>query len=81
MSDLFPQVRRSHLLAAEAARQQQQNEDMDRANFLRRLDAAPFDVTDWEAEFIEANILNPGLFTARQREAIDKMRQLYEGRL
>ena len=57
-------------------------EDLDRLRFLQRLDAAVhIDVTDWEAGFIENLITGPRVLTPAQRNAIDKMRKEYEGRL
>ena len=56
-------------------------EDAERRDFLKRLDAAPFEVTDWEAQFIDDHLTSPRPFTPAQRSAIDKMRDSYEGRL
>jgi len=56
-------------------------EDTERLDFLKRLDAAPFEVTDWEAQFIESFLTAPRTLTNRQREAVDELRQKYEGRL
>jgi hypothetical protein len=73
------------------AREAERLEDLARCRFLQRLDAAPFEVTEWEAQFIEdvlARALPPKgagfhtlVFTPRQREKVDEMRKEYEGRL
>lgn len=58
-------------------------EDVERGAFLRKLDAAPFEVTAFEAEFIESFFANTSLnwWTLRRRETCDKMRKAYTGRL
>jgi hypothetical protein len=58
---------------------QQQMDDNKRLAFLKRLDAAPVEVTDWEAQFIKSFIDAPRQFTDRQRECVDKMRKHYAG--
>jgi len=57
--------------------------DRDRMDFLRALDKADFEVTDWEAAFIESQLKRSGeiLFTPKQRECIDLMVGKYERRL
>ena len=62
-------------------RRRVREEDAGRMQFLRRLDEAPFEVTEWEAQFIESFLKAPRNFTPRQREAVDKMREHYQGRL
>jgi hypothetical protein len=54
--------------------------DKGRAAFLRRLDAAPFEVTEWEAKFV-ADLMGRDTYTERQREKIDQLRETYEHRL
>lgn len=54
--------------------------DRDYLEYLRALDAAPFEVTDWESRFIES-ILTRGLHTEKQRRMIDALREKYSGRL
>ena len=50
--------------------------------FLKKLDAAPFDVTDWEAGFLDSMITKePRSFSPKQRDSIDMMRDRYEGKL
>ena len=56
-------------------------EDAERIDFLKRLDHAPFEVSDWEAGFIENLITNPRSLTPAQRTACDEMRTEYEGKL
>ena len=48
--------------------------------FLRALDSAPFEVDDWEAQFVESN-LERTFFTEPQRQAILKMIEKYGQRL
>jgi hypothetical protein len=57
--------------------------DQERMDFLRALDRAEFEVTDWEASFIESQLKRSGqiLFTPKQRECIDLMVSKYERRL
>jgi len=55
--------------------------DQERFAFLQKLDAADFDVTEWEAQFIEGFIDAPRPLTPRQREKVDQMRTNYGGRL
>lgn len=54
--------------------------DMDRQEFLRQLDNADFEVSDWEARFIES-CLNRTQYTEAQREVIDRLIERYERRL
>jgi hypothetical protein len=54
--------------------------DAERRRFLSALDAAPFEVTQWEAEFLERN-LTQRTYTVPQRAAIDRMMEQYSGRL
>ena len=56
-------------------------EDQDRLDFLLHLDAAPFDITDWEASFLEDLVTNPRPLTPRQRAVIDDLRTRYQPRL
>ena len=56
-------------------------EDRLRADFLRTLDAAPFEVTAWEEQFLEDFLKSPRPFTERQREAVDGMWAKYGPRL
>lgn len=56
-------------------------EDRERVEFLRRLDGAPFEVSDWEANFIESFLRSVRPMTGAQRAAVDAMRDQYEGRL
>ena len=53
-------------------------DDEERSEFLKRLDEAVgrVEVTDWEAQFIESN-LGRSMFSAKQREAIDRMHEKY----
>ena len=53
-------------------------EDLERIEFLRHLDAAPVEVTDWEAQFIESFLTAERPLTAKQREAVDEMRSRYQ---
>ena len=55
--------------------------DRERFAFLNHLDAAWFDVTDWEASFIENLITAPRPLTPAQRRAIDDLRTKYPARL
>jgi len=56
--------------------------------FLKRLDAADFEVTEWEADFIESQLEREKYFTEigptfsdAQRRKIEQMRKAYEHRL
>jgi hypothetical protein len=49
--------------------------------FLNRLDAADFEVSDWEASFIADLIQSPRPLTPAQRAKVDQLRTQYEGRL
>lgn len=74
----------SRILNARAtadARAQAELEDRERFEFLQKLDAAPFEVTDWEAQFLESFLKSPRTPTPRQREVIDELRKQYAGRL
>jgi hypothetical protein len=51
--------------------------DQDRIAFLTKLDNAPFEVTEWEARFIESFLTNPRPLTPAQREAADTLKQRY----
>ena len=60
----------------------QKDQDAERMEFLKKLDAAPFDVTDWEAGFLDSMITKePRSFSPKQRDSIDMMRDRYEGKL
>lgn len=52
--------------------------DRDCQDFLRCLDDAPFECTDWEAEFLETN-LGRTTFTPAQRQSIERMMNKYPG--
>ena len=52
-------------------------EDLRRREFLAALDEAEFDVTDWEAQFLEDHLANPRPVTEAQRACIDRMREIY----
>lgn len=58
-------------------------EDTERGQFLNALDAAPVEVTDWEANFIESFLTREdtrrGWWTPARRAAADKMRKQYAG--
>jgi hypothetical protein len=54
--------------------------DADRVAFLNALDMADFEVTDWEAQFLESNTERQ-VFTPKQREVIDGMIQRYGERI
>jgi len=54
--------------------------DQDYLAFIRQLDAAPFEVTDWEAQFIES-IVSRGVRTEKQRQVIDELRAKYGDQL
>jgi hypothetical protein len=61
-------------------------EDTERSQFILHLDAAPVDVTDWEADFIESFLRVPeaaraGWWTEHRRSACDSMRNRYSGQL
>jgi hypothetical protein len=49
--------------------------------FLNRLDAADFEITDWEAQFVADLIKEPRPLTRDQRDKVDQLRTQYEGRL
>ena len=49
-------------------------------DFLRALDAADFNVSDWEAEFIESNLTQTH-FSPKQREIVLKLAERYAKRL
>lgn len=54
--------------------------DAQRNAFLESLDTAAFEVTSWEARFIESNLESFG-FSRDQREVIDKLWEKYGSRL
>ena len=56
-------------------------EDRQAIEFLEALDAAPFEVTEWEAQFLASLIRAPRPLSPAQRTKIDQMRQAYEHRL
>jgi hypothetical protein len=58
-------------------------EDIERGNFLRKLDFADIEITDFEARFIENFLSNKSLnwWTPGRRTTCDQMRQSYKGRL
>lgn len=51
-----------------------------RHDFLVDLDDAAFDLTDWEAQFLDSNLHNTR-FSPAQRTAIDRMRDKYQNKL
>jgi hypothetical protein len=56
--------------------------DLERLDFLRRLDASEaVEVTDWEAGFIESFLESPRLMTPAQRATVDGMMADYEDKL
>jgi len=55
-------------------------QDLARAEFLRRLAGAPLAVTSWEALFITSNI-GRVCFTEKQKAVIDGLRAKYQSRL
>lgn len=63
--------------------QQELLDDVERGSFLRDLDRAPFEVTNFEADFVNSFLTNTHLnwWTERRRETCDKMRKQYQGRL
>ena len=54
--------------------------DEEMGEFLRDLDKADFEVTEWEAQFIASN-LDRDYFTPKQREAILRMAEKYGDRV
>lgn len=44
---------------------------------LRDIDAGPFDVTDWEANFIDSVLSHDKPITPKQAKVIDAMRDKY----
>jgi hypothetical protein len=56
-------------------------QDIERLEFLRDLDDAEhINVSEWEAKFIDSNIVFPR-YTPAQREVIDQLREKYGSRL
>ena len=58
--------------------------DSERMTFLRALDNADFEVTNWEAEFIAKALkyqTTSPAFSDKQREVIDKMWRTYSHQL
>ena len=66
--------------------------DLERINFLEELDNADFEVTGWEAAFIDTQLrtfprdrehMEEGvvLFSEAQRKVIDRMLNSYQGQL
>jgi hypothetical protein len=51
-------------------------DDLERAEFLKALDKADVDVSDWEAKFIESN-LGRSSFSVGQRSVIDSLANKY----
>lgn len=68
-------------------RPEAQLEDAERSEFLVHLDAAPFEVTDFEAQFIESHCQavvvkhQRGWWTEGRRRVCDTMRERYGGQL
>lgn len=54
--------------------------DVHRREFISDLDDATFDITNWEAEFLES-VLGKDTFSPKQREVIDNLRRKYENKL
>lgn len=50
--------------------------DIERAAFLKKLDKADVDVSDWEARFIES-CMNKAWFSPAQRNSVDQMIEKY----
>ena len=55
-------------------------DDQARMDFLKALDSADVEVSDWEAQFIESQLQRRGeiSFTPKQRECIDLMVSKYD---
>ena len=68
-----------HLFPRTAARVRTATEELDDAlrAFIGRLDAASFDVTDWEAQFIEDLLRSPRPLDEGQRTAVREMQAKY----
>ena len=60
--------------------QRRHSPDATRADFLRRVDSAPFALSEWEVGFLENNI-GRVCYSSRQRMVIDELRRKYEARL
>lgn len=54
--------------------------DRDRRDFLKKLDEADVNVTDFEAKFISSNLLTDQ-FSPKQREVINQMMTRYGQRI
>ena len=63
------------------ARRLDQVEDRARESFLRLLARAEFEVTDFEAKFLNSFLAGPWFWTESRRATCDKMRKTYGGRL
>lgn len=50
--------------------------DQERSLFLKALDEATGDLSDWEASFLESNLTRTA-FSTKQRESIDTMIEKY----
>lgn len=68
---------------SQTPRMMSSTEDQKRLAFLQALDDAPFEVTEWEARFLDSILTGPHWteFTDRQRAKIDQMRKSYEHRV
>lgn len=55
--------------------------DRERLAFLKRLDSAPFEITDWEAQFLDTQLKREEMtvtFSPKQRTIIDGMQDRYD---
>ena len=54
--------------------------DLDRLDFLKALDKADFELSDWEARFVASNLTRT-YFTFGQIEVIEELMEKYKKRL
>lgn len=73
----------NRLFAQRAAADQAAAGDSRRAEFLRRLDEAGFEVTEFEAQFLESFLQarSPAWWTENRRTVVDKLMERYAARL
>jgi hypothetical protein len=65
---------------AEALGMDKEIEDLEYFEFLKKLDASSFEVTDWEAKFIESVAKQKSL-TIKQHEIIRGLERKYKAKL